>query len=97
MLRSSCASKPGGRRTMAPARLSSIGARAVAGAESIVTGNISVAASAIPGMRSGSHLRMTLALIPWLRATADTEAPGARHDQCVVAAGSAESLHHIVN
>ena len=56
------------------------GGASVRAAESwrIVTGS-SVAATCVALGAMGSHLRITLALMPWLKAMADTEAPGAMH------------------
>lgn len=71
-----------GRLFAARALAGAAGARrlgAGAGAESIVTGSIAAAAVATRESRWGSHLRITLALMPWLRAMAETEAPGERH------------------
>src|SRR5690606_10376508 len=67
MLRRSCVAKPGGRRKVAPWMLSSMGCAApgCAGRASgaIVTGN-STGARATGTGPGGSHLRITLALMP---------------------------------
>ncbi len=92
MLRSSAGSNPAGKRTVAPARLSSMGGRAAASVGfipglgvtaaadgSMLTGSIVANDVDVPGLGRGSHFRMTLALMPWLRAIAETEAPGTWH------------------
>ena len=91
MLCSSAGSNPAGRRTVAAPSISSIGGRVVVdtgtrdlgfiatGPGAMVTG--SIVARAVPAWPRcrGSHLRMTLALMRWLRAMAETDAPGAKH------------------
>ncbi len=93
MLRNSAASNPAGSRTVAAPRLSSMGGRVAPSAACMraclgvggraagvrSTGSI-VATSLEPAAPyRGNHLRMTLALMPWLKAIPDTEAPGCRH------------------
>ncbi len=80
-----------GRRTVASFRISSIGARGAVDAGSrdfevtvtlageMFTGSIVVGAAPGRPQYLGSHLRTTLALMRWLIATAETEAPGARY------------------
>ena len=44
-----------------------------------LTGSIVATAADVPARPLGNHLRTTLALMPWLSAIPDTEAPGSRH------------------
>ena len=91
MLCSSAGSNPAGRRTVTSFKISSIGGRSAfdtgtrglafiaTGVGAMFTGTmLARAVPAWPRCR-GSHLRMTLALMQWLRAMAETDAPGAKH------------------
>ena len=92
MLCKSAGSNPAGKRTVASLKISSIGGRARAlvldtrglgatatAAGSMVTGNIVAKAVEAALACRGNHLRITLALIRWLSAIAETDAPGTRH------------------
>lgn len=92
MLRSSAGSNPAGSRTVASLKISSIGGRACAialdirgrgltttAARSMLIGSIVAKAVEAALACRGSHLRITLALMRWLSAIAETDAPGTRH------------------